>query len=60
MKWRDALFNSDVDMTCHAREKGKAVLKVYYYGQKNGVVRKIISKNPIDEQEFYETNEVVD
>ncbi len=60
MKWKDTLLNADIDMTCHARKNNKAVLKIYYYGQKNGVVRKILSKNQIDEQEFYETNEIGD
>jgi len=53
-KWRDRLTNADIDMMCHARKNGKALLKVYYFGQQSGVVRKILQRNPLEDEEFYD------
>ena len=52
-KWIDALLHADLAMTAYAREHEKAKLEVYYYGQKNGVVRKVLNAMPIETQEFY-------
>lgn len=54
MRWLDALTNADIDMTAYARTHEKAKLEVYYYGQKNGVVRKVLNTNAIETQEFYD------
>lgn len=54
MKWLDALLKADVDMTCEAREKGKARLIVNYYADRNGVVRKVLEKGGLESEECYD------
>ncbi len=52
--WRDMLLNADIDMTCEARKLGKARLTINYYGDRNGMVRKVIEKGGLDTQEIYD------
>lgn len=54
MKFRDRLTNADIDMTMHARQHGKALLKIWYYSDRKGVVRKVIEVFPLKTDEFYD------
>ena len=54
MKWREALTNADIDLTLHARKNGKAKLKVWYYGDRNGTVRKVIERHPLTTDEYFD------
>lgn len=54
MKWHDILLSSDMDMTNEARKSGKARIMINYYGDRNGVVRKVIEKGKLETQEIYD------
>lgn len=54
MKWQEKLVNADISMTMHARKQGKAKLEVWYYGDRNGVVRKVIETHPLETEEVYD------
>ncbi len=54
MKWTDTLLNADTEMTYQARKNGKARIKINYYSDRNGVVRKFMEKGSIDSVEIYD------
>ena len=61
MKCLDKLTNAHIHLTTHCRKSGtKAVLKVYYYGEQNGVVRTIISPRILEEETFYDKETLED
>ena len=54
MKFRERLTNADLDMTMHARNHGWAKLEIWYFGEKNGLVRKKLIINPQEVDEFFD------
>ena len=53
MKWRDALLNADIELECYARKHGQSKLEVFYYGERNGTVRKKLFCSPQKVEEYY-------
>ena len=54
MEWKEKFTNADISMTMHAKKYGKAKVEIWYYGDRNGVVRKVIETHAIETEEFYD------
>ena len=53
LKWIDTLLNMDTELEYHARKNGQAKLEIFYYGQRDGVVRKRVFCSPQRVKEYY-------
>ena len=60
MKWIDRLTYADIEMSSYARSHEKAKLVIYYYKDRNGVIRKVMELNKIEVESFYEQPDLDD
>ena len=54
MKWLDVMKHADSAMSVEASKCGEAQISIRYYGDRNGVVRKVLKMGKIETREIYD------
>ena len=56
----DRVANALIEMTSYARTNGRAVIEIRLYGEKDGTVRTIITRNKLEDETFYQKSPLED